>query len=382
MIIDIYHNILWSKYKGRVFSSLYALANKQKDEVNITQIAATSSERVGLSTLDTSYHHYPYQLMFDSVYDTIPKWQLYKSLFLSVWNSRADLIILPGYHQVEYWVMLLACMLKRTPRAVFVDSTRYDNPISWVKDVLKRVFFFCCDGFFCYGTRSKEYLMGLGVPERKINIRCQAAALPHGYNSADALTRRLSADYRSATPSFLYVGRLSQEKSLDILLMAFQKLLSDGVNANLVLVGNGPLLADLQAQARQLGIENSVNFAGSADLEKLTNYYLAATCLVLPSRSEPWGLVVNEALSYGCPAIVSNNCGCVVDLISDGETGYKFVTDDVSDLKEKMEQALSTLVDRKQTAEKCIEMISKFTPDVAAQQILDGCKRLISKSGD
>ncbi|MFQ1866445.1 glycosyltransferase [Aeromonas veronii] len=191
-----------------------------------------------------------------------------------------------------------------------------------------------------------------------------------------------SLDYCSATSSFLYVGRLSQEKSLDILLMAFQKLLSGGVNANLVLVGNGPLLADLQAQARELGIENSVNFAGSADLEKLTGYYLAATCLILPSRSEPWGLVVNEALSYGCPAIVSNNCGCVVDLISDGETGYKFVTDDVSDLKEKMELVLSTLVDRKLTAEKCIEMISKFTPDVAAQQILDGCKRLISKSGD
>jgi len=380
--ISIYHNILWSKYKGRVFSSLYALANKQKDEVNITQIASTSSERVGLSALDTSYHQYPYQLMFDTVYDKIPKWQLYKTLFLSVWNSRAGLIILPGYHQVEYWVMLLACMLKRTPRAVFVDSTRYDNPISWVKDVLKRVFFSCCDCFFCYGTRSKEYLMGLGVPERKINIRFQAAALPHDYNAADVLIRRLSLDYCSATSSFLYVGRLSQEKSLDILLMAFQKLLSGGVNANLVLVGNGPLLADLQAQARELGIENSVNFAGSADLEKLTGYYLAATCLILPSRSEPWGLVVNEALSYGCPAIVSNNCGCVVDLISDGETGYKFVTDDVSDLKEKMELVLSTLVDRKLTAEKCIEMISKFTPDVAAQQILDGCKRLISKSGD
>lgn len=379
MKISIYHNILWSKYKGRVFSSLYALANKQKDEVNITQIASTSSERVGLGTLDTSYHQYPYQLMFDTVYDKIPKWQLYKSLFLSVWNSRADLILLPGYHQVEYWVMLLACMLKRTPRAVFVDSTRYDNPISWVKDALKRIFFSCCDGFFCYGTRSKEYLMGLGVPERKINIRYQAAALPHDYSSVDALTRRLSPDYRSATPSFLYVGRLSQEKSLDILLMTFQQLLSDGVNANLILVGNGPLLADLQAQARQLGIENNVNFAGSADLEKLTNYYLAATCLVLPSRSEPWGLVVNEALSYGCPAIVSNNCGCVVDLISDGETGYKFITDDVSNLKEKMELALSTLVDRKQTAEKCIEMISKFTPDAAASQILDGCKRIINK---
>lgn len=382
MKIDVYHNILWSKYKGRVFSALYTLANKQKDEVTITHIASTSSERVGLSALDTSYHQYPYQLMFDTVYDKIPKWQLYKTLFMSVWNSQAELIILPGYHQVEYWVMLLACMLKRTPRAVFVDSTRYDNPISWVKDALKRIFFSCCDGFFCYGTRSKEYLMGLGVPERKINIRCQAAALPHGYETSDALTRRLSLDYQSATPSFLYVGRLSHEKSLDTLLMAFQQLLSGGVNANLVLVGNGPLLADLQTQARQLGIMDNVDFPGSADLEKLTSYYLAATCLILPSRSEPWGLVVNEALSYGCPAIVSNNCGCVVDLISDGETGYKFITDDINDLKEKMELSLSILIERKKTAKKCIEMISKFTPEVAAQQILDGGKRLISKSGN
>lgn len=382
MKINVYHNILWSKYKGRVFSSLFSLANKQRDEVNIAHIASTSSERIGLSTLDTSYHQYPYQLMFDSVYDKIPKWLLYKTLFLSVWNSRADLIILPGYHQVEYWIMLLACMLKRTPRAVFVDSTRYDNRISWAKDTLKRTFFSCCDGFFCYGTRSKEYLMGLGVPEHKINIRCQAAALPHDYSSIDALTRRLLPDYQSATPSFLYVGRLSHEKSLDSLLMAFQQLLSGGANANLILVGSGPLLADLQNQAQQLDIMDNVNFAGSADLEKLTDYYLSATCLVLPSRSEPWGLVVNEALSYGCPAIVSNNCGCVVDLISDGETGYKFITDDVSDLKEKMELSLATLIERKHTANKCIEMISRFTPEIAAQQILDGSKRLISKSGD
>lgn len=382
MKISVYHNILWSKYKGRVFSSLYALANKQRDEVNITHIASTSSERVGLSALDTSYHQYPYQLMFDTVYDKIPKWQLYKTLFISVWNSKAELIILPGYHQVEYWIMLLACMLKRTPRAVFVDSTRYDNRISWAKDTLKRTFFSCCNGFFCYGTRSKEYLMGLGVPEHKINIRCQAAALPHDYSYDDAFTRRLLPEYPSVTPSFLYVGRLSNEKSLDSLLVAFQQLLSGGVNANLILVGSGPLLPELQNQALQLDIIDHVNFAGSADLEKLTEYYLSATCLVLPSRSEPWGLVVNEALSYGCPAIVSNNCGCVVDLISDGETGYKFITDDINDLKEKMELSLSTLIERKNTAKKCIEMISKFTPEVAAQQILDGSKRLVSQLGN
>ena len=64
-------------------------------------------------------------------------------------------------------------------------------------------------------------------------------------------------------------------------------------------------------------------------MEEIGRLFERGAALVLPSHSEPWGLVVNESLSYGCPVVVSDICGCVPDLVLDGVTGYSFPVGDV-----------------------------------------------------
>lgn len=377
-MIDIYHNILWSKYKAAVFSSLHELTLVKDVNIRFFQIAETEVDRSILSGVDLSYHNYPFELMFSDAYGAIPKNQLIRKLFSSVWHSNADLVLLPGFHRPEYWAMLLAAVLKGTKRAVFCDSTIYDQRQSFAKGLLKRLFFFFCDGFFVYGERARAYVMHYGAPHEKVFFRCQAAAVPPAYSTDLALQQRVAHAPRTEAARFLYVGRLSPEKSLDVLLQAFVIVQKNLPNSSLVLVGAGPQRQELEDLARSLGIHDVVFFAGSMDVEALAVEYAKASCLVLPSFSEPWGLVVNEALSYGCPVVVSHRCGCVPELVENQQTGLVFEARNVDDLANKLLAVPASFADVEATARGCLKLISKYSPQVAAEDILAGCKQILT----
>lgn len=378
MRIDLYHNIRWSRYKAAVFTDLYNLAHENSREIHIFQIADTSSERIALSNVDLSYHNYPHTLLFEGSYQSIPKWKLMMTLFSRVWRSDAELILLPGFSSIEHWIMLLAALLRGKKRATFCDSTLLDRPQSKAKGLLKRIFFSACQGVFCYGQRARQYLLYYGVPESRIHLRCQAAALPADYSPAAALESRLQRLPPKQAPRIVYVGRLSPEKGLDTLFAAFARFWLAWPQARLVIIGGGPLRQSLEQQALDLGLGDAIEFTGSMGQEALAEQYLQATCLVLPSRSEPWGLVVNEALHYGCPVVVSDHCGCVPELVIDGVTGYRFETGNPDDLKDKLQQVVDVLGDTKDTAERCLELINQYTPKTAALQMLEGCKKVLS----
>jgi glycosyltransferase involved in cell wall biosynthesis len=237
--IDIYHNIRWSRYKARVFSALHRLANLGGETVRFFQIADTDGQRTGLSSVELSYHEYPHELLFPGSYDDVFRHRLLVKLFSKVMRSKADLVLLPGYDRVEYWGMLFAAILLRKRRAVFCDSTLRDHPQSQVKGVLKWVFFKCCDGYFGYGQRSASLLRHYGARPDRIYQRCQAAALEEDYSEQCAREARIRLAPDATAPRYLYVGRLSEEKSLAILLRAFAKTLVVLPAARLILVGAG-----------------------------------------------------------------------------------------------------------------------------------------------
>jgi glycosyltransferase involved in cell wall biosynthesis len=287
-------------------------------------------------------------------------------------------VVIAGYHKIEYWAMLAACILLRRKRAVFVDSTSYDQQKSPLKEAAKAFFFRRCDGFFCYGIRSKEYVASYGIDERRIFFRCQAAALPHSYD-ADAIRRYYAANQPGGNlaPRFLYIGRLSREKGLDDLLDAFHGVLARWPEARLDVVGSGPLEDELKQRAAQLSLSTQVAFVGAKGSEEIGDLLMRSAALILPSHSEPWGLVVNEALSYGCPVVVSNVCGCVPELVREGLTGYTFPSGDISALREAMDAAAALSKDRVSVAARCLELIEQYTPEQAAVEILGGCVNIV-----
>jgi glycosyltransferase involved in cell wall biosynthesis len=378
MRISIYHNLLWAKYKGAVFSQLSLLSRKEGVDASFVQIAETHSDRVVLSGVDLSYHNYPYRLLFRGNYGNVGLWRMIFALAKDLISHPCDLVVLPNYDRAEYWAMLLLCIVLRRKRAVICDATIYDrSKVVW-KEIAKRFFFWRCDGFLCYGTRSKEYLMSYGVAEAKINIRCQAAALPHGYNPAAVLSEYEVKTAETLTSGrFLYVGRLSPEKGIDDLLNAFSLVHAKLRGAHLDVIGAGPLEGVLEERIRELGLQQAVTLRGSMNLSDIGSEFLCSSALVLPSHSEPWGLVVNESLSYGCPVVVSSHCGCVPELVIDGVTGYAFDAGNIESLSAALIAVTRLSEDRVSTARKCLDVISQYTADRAAAQMLAACLKIL-----
>lgn len=382
MRVAIYHNILWSKYKGVVFSQVHLDGGTRGITPSFIQIAETEEIRVGLGAVDLSYHQYPFRLLFRGSYTNAPLVRRIGALARDLYKNPVDLVIMPGYHRAEYWAMLVVCILLRRKRAVFCDSTTIDRRRAAWREWAKRWFFGWCNGFFCYGIRSKEYLMSYGVSESKIAFRCQAAALPRGYSPAKVMSHYESNwDGRVDAPHFLYVGRLSSEKGLEDLIAAFCAVHKSYPKARLDLVGSGPLAEQLKSRVAALGMDDAIAFLGSKSLDEIAELFMKCTALVLPSHSEPWGLVVNEALSYGCPVVVSSACGCVPDLAIDGLTGYSFEVGDVDGLTKALRSVMQLSPHRLRIARNCLDVISNFTPERAATQILDGCLRMAGDSG-
>jgi glycosyltransferase involved in cell wall biosynthesis len=91
-----------------------------------------------------------------------------------------------------------------------------------------------------------------------------------------------------------------------------------------VLLGDGPLREAISQQIKESGLTRHVVMPGFKQYDELPLYYALARAFIHASTTEQWGLVVNEAMASGLPVLVSNRCGCSVDLIQEGVTGYSF----------------------------------------------------------
>lgn len=375
--VDIWHNIMWSAYKAVVFSALNRHVELSSFAVKFFQIAETEFNRLSLNEVDYSRHNYPVTLVFEGAYESVAPVTMLSKLALHALRTDAELVVLAGYSRPEYWLQLFVLKLRRKTVAVFCDSTINDRRQLWIKTFLKRIFFKTVDGVFCYGERSREYLKMMGAREETIFTRCQACAIADDYSPEKTIENRIAATSVLTVPRFLFVGRLSAAKDLETLLMAFAIVRRERP-AELELVGQGEDLEKLKRLALELNIEDSVHFHGTKSGAALDQEYLRATCLVLPSISEPWGLVVNEALAQGCPVIVSDSCGCVPELI-EADTGLSFVTGDQFDLAAKMRRLITEFSDVPRIAYACVTHIAMYNPDNAADQILRGIESLLKQ---
>src|SRR5207248_1690512 len=107
--------------------------------------------------------------------------------------------------------------------------------------------------------------------------------------------------------------------------------IATGAQAHVLVVGDGELMTEARALAARERLP--LTFAGFLNQTEIVGAYVAADCLVLPSDTgETWGLVVNEAMACGIPAIVSDQVGCGPDLVSDSVTGAMFPMGDIDAL--------------------------------------------------
>ncbi len=380
MRILIVHNLLWAHYKATVFEALQREADKQTDvQVHVLQIARNERSRAGMeaTAAEAPIYQYSYDLLFDRyVEDTSPS-ERAKALLNRARAYKPDVITLTGYYDPAQLVLLFWAKLRGIRVIMQNESTTADNQRSGPKEAFKRWLISLFDGFFCFGSRSADYLLALNVPSRKILLRKNAVdnqTLRHVYEKA--LSTRQTEQQRLRLPShnFIYVGRLIGVKNLSVLLAAFAKARQQAPTADwgLILLGDGADQPALLRQTIDLGLNSVVSFQPAQPWYKVPAFLALSDVLVLPSQSEPWGLVVNEAMVCGLPVIVSSRCGCVPDLVRDGKTGFIFDPANTDQLAHLLTNFMTNQVDTQAMRQAALDQIAPYAPEVVAREMLAG----------
>jgi glycosyltransferase involved in cell wall biosynthesis len=169
----------------------------------------------------------------------------------------------------------------------------------------------------------------------------------------------------------LYVGRLQEGKGLHTLFSAFASTVDESV---LVLVGDGPMAAELKEVAAKLGITERIRFAGQMSNTDVASCYHLADLFVLPSEptasfSEPWGLVVNEAMAAGTCVIASDMVGAARHgLVESGRTGSVFSTGDPQSLGKVLRELLADEQARTRLAHSGQQEVLNYSYDSQAKE--------------
>lgn len=253
---------------------------------------------------------------------------------------RPDVLVLSGWHALPLVQLLPAARCLGIPVAMRGEANALRTR-DWRARAAHRMVLAMCQAFLCVGKGNEAFYRGYGVQASRLfpapyfvdNARFHAAAqqLEPG---RDELRARWGI--RRDAVCFLYAGKLEPKKRIFDLLAALERACARTTSPmHALVVGTGELMAQARdfAETRQL----PVHFAGFLNQTEMPAAYVAADALVLPSDyGETWGLVVNEAMACGRPAIVSNRVGCGPDLIVAGQTGDTFPFGDVDALAQRL----------------------------------------------
>jgi glycosyltransferase involved in cell wall biosynthesis len=229
-------------------------------------------------------------------------------------------VFVSGYERPSHlWAALVA--RRRGARAIVMLDSKYDDKPRrlWLESA-KRALMAPYHGGFAAGRRSTEYLRFLGLRRRPVTQGYDTVSLSRIRNE-----RAAAAPLAWEDRPFLAVARYVPKKNLDFLLHAYADYRS-GVGVDLarplILCGGGPLEASLRASAEALRISDAVSFTGFVGQDVVADLMRNALCLLLPSVEEQWGLVVNEALAFDLPVVLSSTVGAADLLAIDGDNGF------------------------------------------------------------
>jgi glycosyltransferase involved in cell wall biosynthesis len=157
--------------------------------------------------------------------------------------------------------------------------------------------------------QEKSELIAGGIPAEKIVLRRNGVASPDSLPPRGAFraSLKIPADARL----ILFLGRLSQKKSPDLLLQAFSQLPSFSPPAHLAFVGpdESGMLARLQQMAERLNLSSRVHFSGPLSGAAKWSAYCDADIFVLPSQNENFGNTAAESVAAGTPVVLTDQCG-------------------------------------------------------------------------
>jgi len=202
------------------------------------------------------------------------------------------------------------------------------------------------DAIVVGGSATKRYIRSLGKNNRHIFMAMNCS----NDLKLSSKINPIKKPYQSSKYTFLYLSQIIPRKGLDILLKAFLLLTRERTDVFLLIGGDGPFRLFCENLAISSHIPN-VFFVGSVNQNSVANYYEKADVFVLPSYcreglEEPWGLVINEAISMSLPVITTTAVGAAYDLVIDDYNGYVVKENNVESLYKAMNKILGKDLNR------------------------------------
>lgn len=311
-----------------------------KENIDLTVVFTQRPEAQAhrdASWFNTNYSHF--QAVFCSKKVKLPKNKVYCPEVLDWVKKDFDEIIFGGYADVSFIVAMQYLKLIKKPFTLEVDGglIKRDSKISFYA---KRFLIKGAKRWVSSGKTTDGYLLHYGAKEEGIVHYPFSSMTEEDLRQAAEISQRKQQCRKNIGFNdgkyVLYVGQFVHRKGVDVLLESISKLPE---SIHFVLIGGNPT-QEIIDYCKEKKLHNLV-FPGFKKKDELAEYYAGADLFVLPTREDIWGLVINEAMSYGLPVVTTDRCVAGVELVHDDINGYVVETDNAKALADAIQKALS-----------------------------------------
>lgn len=313
---------VWAQIAVEHADRMAAVAERLGDKVRIKVVAMAGLTRTYAATPAADViESVDRETLFPGLLlEDVSRWRRLAALLRATRRSRTVFMGF-GYNNLDAlaasWILrVLGCQVVMLSDSKFDDRRRSPSG-----ELVKRILLSCYSGAIVAGARNLEYFRFLGFRNRPVLPGMDTISLAR--LRADAAGNDGQPQPGFSVRPFVFVGRFVEVKNLGLLIEGYAAYVAQAGPAarRLVLLGSGPLEAELRDRAATLGVDGQIDFKGFLSGRDLAREIAGSAALVLPSACEPWGLVVNEAMALGIPAIVSETCGARDILVRNLETG-------------------------------------------------------------
>lgn len=277
-----------------------------------------------------------------------------------------DYLMIGHPYSLSTWIMIIT--LKILKKNCYLWSHGWYGDESPIKAYIKKIFFSLSTNTFLYGDYARELMIKQGILpdkltciynsldyEKQIDIRCKIKPSDIYFDF-----------FNNRNPVLLYIGRIQKIKKIDLLLYSLKQLKEEGLNCNLIIIGEESDEVNTREIINMNGLNENVWLYGSCYNEKIIGelIYNASLC-VSPGNV---GLTAMHSLVYGTPVLTHNNFANQMpefEAITEGETGGFFEENSVQDMIKKIKYWISLATDERETTRlKCYKIIDeKYNPN-------------------
>jgi len=319
-------------------------------------------------------------------YESISKRELSRGVREMLNRLKPDAVAIAGWKSVDARESLKWCKESGAIAILMSETREADGLRVWWKEMWKSSIVRLFDAAIVGGKSHRDYLTNLGMPKEQIEFGYDI--VDNNYFATQSANERGTV-IQDLNLYFLASNRFVRRKNLKRLVDAYreyvthnQKTHKESVRAwDLCLLGDGKLRTSLIDQCRSsklnvsesapwegmssLRTDSTVFFPGFRQIEELPRFFSHAGCFVHPAISEPWGLVINEAMACGLPIVSSNNVGAAEELVDHGKNGFVFPPLDTSELARRLVQVADPNFSRSDFGDASRRILSERVPTEA-----------------